>query len=219
MRPLLDRARDFSLASLFVAYPDDDLEALASNDGLLGDDPAPFAPVRRAAAGGLDALRASWIERFEIGSRRASLYETEYGRMRGLAKGNDLADLAGFYKAFGLDLDGTAHELHDFLPVELEFVAVLLAKEHLLATRGDGEGVSVVSGARRAFLAAHLGPFAPAVAGLVADDPTYGPVFSWVAGLVAEECSALGVHPTALEVIADDEARRDLRCGSLPVVP
>ena len=35
----------------------------------------------------------------------ASVYETEHGRMRGLSKGHDLADLAGFYGAFGLPLD------------------------------------------------------------------------------------------------------------------
>lgn len=218
MRPPLDRARDFSLASMLASYPDDEVEALFGGGGpWLAVVPAAET-LRVAAEGGIDGLRALWIERFEIGARRASLYETEYGRMRGLAKGNDLADLSGFYKAFGLDVDGAAHELHDFLPVELEFVAVLLAKEHHLAARGDQEGVEVVSGARRAFLSAHLGPFAPAVARLVRDDPTYGPLFAWVAELVADECVSLGVCATPLEVVADDEAQRDMRCGSLPVV-
>jgi len=178
--------------------------------------------ARLQAAGGLDDLRSAYLELFDRGGERASLYESEYGRMRGMSKGNTLADLSGFYQAFGVTVDQEqVHELPDHLAVELEFYALLLLKqEHL---REDAEGRAVVEDARRKFLTDHLGRFACAVEERadVRADPQYGPVFAWCRGLVERECGALGVTPAPLDFFADPEGKGEMQCGAvhLPVLP
>ncbi|MBK7395176.1 MAG: molecular chaperone TorD family protein [Myxococcales bacterium] len=218
--PLEATAREFALASMAAAYPDEEFAATvrAIGTGFNGHEGvgALFTALERE---GLDALRGRWIALFDHGKERVSLYETEYGRMRGMSKGNDLADLAGFYHAFGLDLDATeVHEMHDHVAVELEFYAMLLAKQAYLVAHHDEEGVAVVSDARRKFLTDHLGGFVPAIAARLGDDEVYGPTLAWCASLVESECRALGVTPTPLDYFADEEGRREMKCGSLPVL-
>jgi len=220
---LEDQARDFALASMLAAYPDRELEATTEGlRGALADHPAA-APVLAwlDAEGGYDALRARYVDLFDRGKGRTSLYETEYGRMRGMSKGNDLADIAGFYHAFGLDLDtDAAHEMLDHVAVELEFYAMLLAKQRFLTEQGNDEGREIVEDARRKFLAEHLGSFVHAIADRtdVRDDPAYGPIFTWCSTLVRGQCEALGVTPAPLDYFADVELDRDMKCASLPVL-
>lgn len=221
--PLQRRAGDFALASMAVAYPDSEFAASASTVLPSFTAHPGLGPLARTVGepDGLTVVRAAYIDLFEHGKGRVPLYETEYGRMRGMSKGNDLADIAGFYQAFGLDLEGSeTHEMLDHLAVELEFYATLLAKQAHLLKAGDHEGAEIVEDARRKFLVAHLGSFAPAVAGqaTVREDPHYGALFAWCAELVAEECATLHACATPLDYFQDDELNRDMRCKSLPVL-
>lgn len=222
-RSFEDTARDFALASMLAAYPDRELETTAETlRGALVDH-AAAAPMFAFldAEGGYDALRSRYVDLFDRGKGRTSLYETEYGRMRGMSKGNDLADIAGFYHAFGLDLDtDAAHEMLDHVAVELEFYAMLLAKQRFLTEQRNDEGCEIVEDARRKFLAEHLGSFVHAIADRpdVREDPAYGPIFAWCSLLIRGECEALGVTPAPLDFFADVELDRDMKCASLPVV-
>lgn len=220
MEHLEERARDFALASMATAYPDDEFaETLRALGGALDAHEALGPLVARLADVGLDDLRGHWIELFDHGKGSVSLYETEYGRMRGMSKGNDLADLAGFYHAFGLDLDATeVHEQHDHVSVELEFYATLLAKERYLRDQSNDEGAEIVADARQKFLKDHLGGFVSALAGRVQEDATYAALFGWAASLVRHECELAGVVPPPLDYFADEEARSEMKCASLPVI-
>ncbi|MBI2392338.1 MAG: molecular chaperone TorD family protein [Deltaproteobacteria bacterium] len=215
-------ARDFALASMLAAYPDAEVEATATATfAVLVDHPGVGPIVRFVAEHGWDTLRSTWLEVFEQGKDRVSLYETEYGRMRGMRKGNDLADIAGFYRAFALELDDVdVHEMLDHLAVELEFYAMLLSKQRWLAETGDVEGTEIVEDGRRKFLADHLGSFVPAIVARpkLQECSVYGPLLSWCADLVARECTALGVVPAPLDYFGDGEQEREMRCGSLPVL-
>ena len=57
--------------------------------------------------------------------------EIEYGDAQAdpLFQPHRLADLAAFYRAFGLELAADAAERQDHLCIELEFMSVLAAKE------------------------------------------------------------------------------------------
>lgn len=209
-------ARDFTLAALAAGYPSDDLrEVLCELRGELEGHVA-LGPLVRRLDEGLQEVQGDYVACFEAGSARAPLYETEYGRMRGLSKGKDLADVVGFYSAFGLTL-GEAPEMPDHVAVELEFYALLLHKQEVLAS--DPEGTEIVLDARRKFLADHLGGFVGALAQRpsVVASAVYGPLFAWVAGLVAAECTRLGVRPAPLDFFAAEDG--EMNCGGCVSLP
>jgi nitrate reductase assembly molybdenum cofactor insertion protein NarJ len=217
------RARDFFLASLLVAYPDDEaVDSLRSVADQLREHQGAGPLLASLAHDGADELRSRYIDLFDRGKERTSLYETEYGRMGGVGKGNSLADIQGFYLAFGLQ-PGDLGEAMDHAAVELEFYAILLLKEALLAEQRDAEGLAIVADARKKFLADHLGRFLGAIAERpgVQQDPCYGPAFAWGAFLVAEECSSAGVSPAPLDFFADPSSEGEVKCGGfqLPVLP
>ncbi len=211
-------ALDFRLASRLFAYPDEASAAEVTGlraAGAGGAEPAVaplLAALERASDG---SLEAAYLSLFENGAGRTSLHETEYGRMRAMSKGNDLADVAGFYQAFGL-----AHgegEMPDHVAVELEFYSVLLVKQAHLHEAGDAEGVSIVEAARRDFLAEHLAPLAFALAARPAltGDALYGPAALFCSRLVAAECESLGITAAPLDPFAvDPEATSEMACGA-----
>lgn len=219
------RARELTLASVLASYPDDELPDLLLG---LGEGVHAHAGASALAAAiasqGLDDVRSAYLNLFDRGREGASLYETEYGRMRGMAKGNDLADIGGFYNAFGLTIDTTrVHEMLDHIAVELEFYSVLLLKEEALTAAADAEGVSIVADARKTFLVEHLGRLARAISERhdVRAHAFYSEVFAWCWTLVARECAFVGVEPPLLDFFGDDELKKDMSCGAvhLPMLP
>lgn len=217
-------ARELTLAAALSAYPDDATLSLLDTLPLSSFTCASgFADALAGDDGGA-TVRAAYIDLFDRG-RGASPYETEYGRMRGMSKGNDLADLSGFYRAFGLEIESEqAHEVHDHIAVELEFYTVLLLKQAHLERLGDAEGCEVVRDARKKFLSEHLAPLALALAArpAVRESPLYGPLFAWCADALAAECQRLDVRPAPLDFFDDPEAASELQCATgvhLPVLP
>ena len=221
MKNLDERAGDFALASTLLSYPDDEVrETLAALGPRLDEASGAHGIVRALVSGDADEPRSSYVDLFDVGAERVPLYETEYGRMRGMSKGHDLADIGGFYRAFGLEID--APEMLDHIAVELEFYAVLLAKAAHLARVGDEAGQEIVDGARRGFLASHLGPFAGAAAARASGRAAgaHRDALLWCGELVSRECEAMGVSPSPLGALgADDED--EMKCGAvhLPMAP
>lgn len=220
------RALAFCLASRLTTWPDDEsLVQARSLAGALGDgdrEELELASVterlERAQA------EAEYIALFENGAQRCPIHETEYGRMRGMAKGNELADIAGFYTAFGLERADApaAKQMSDHLAVELEFYGTLLARQAALESRADAEGVFVVEDARRKFLVDHLGRLAGAVASqpAVQASQAYGPVLAATAALVRAECERLGATPAPLDFFAAAAEPEELCCGgAVPTRP
>ena len=203
MSALEAKALNFALASRLTAYPGQDFRAAI--DGLVasGAGDATLGGGLLERAEDLDEARSEFLALFDVGSERTPLYETEYGRMRGMSKGTELADLNGFYRAFGLGSQDGENEMGDHLAVELEFYAWMLLKGEHLATLGDDEGQAIVLDARRKFLAEHLGPLAISVAGrpAIAAHARFGPLFAWIGELVAAEGAALGLAFEPLAIL------------------
>lgn len=219
-RHYLERAQQFSLASLLVEYPGPELFQTLASVGSLGKKAAElgFREWLQIASTDPAELEQRYASLFELGKARVSLYETEHGRMRGLSKGTDLADIAGFYRAFGLELDrGRSAEMHDQLAVEFEFCAHLLFKLSLLKELGDAEGVSIVEEALGQFLEHHVGRYVATIARApaVSEDPCYGPILAWCDTLLRSLCESLQVTPPVLDFFADDGERDDSNCSHL----
>jgi TorA maturation chaperone TorD len=100
-------------------------------------------------------------------ARECPPYETEYHpSAETFFRSQELADIAGFYRAFGLEIAQATPERPDHLALELEFVAFLfLKKRQALAMAGPcpdaDEHASVCDEAQRSFFRDHLAWWVP----------------------------------------------------------
>ncbi|MBF0342997.1 MAG: molecular chaperone TorD family protein [Nitrospirae bacterium] len=69
----------------------------------------------------------------------------------------ELADIAGFYRAFGLDVASTTPERVDHIATELEYIHVMALKEATALINNDAENACIVVDAQRKFINDHLG--------------------------------------------------------------
>ena len=231
------RARLYTLLSLSFDSPGEPLErALADGaipDGLVAsaraledDGVATAAEDLQTLEGSLDVdrFRSAYGSLFGVESgTTVSPYEVGY-RAGGLVTNTDeLADVAGFYGAFGLEV-GERRDRVDYLPTELEFAGELAAREAYLAESGDDEGVAVVVDAQRAFLEDHLGRWIPRLRAAIedaADDDLYPALAGLLKALVDAEADRLGAEPNVLEAEPDgplesvfEDGDGDWRCGT-----
>src|SRR3972149_5103026 len=64
--------------------------------------------------------------------------ETEYGEDSVFLPAQEMSDLAGFFRAFGLRLDPAGHERIDHISCECEFLLFLARKEAFAGESADG---------------------------------------------------------------------------------
>lgn len=125
-------------------------------------------------------------------------HETEYDPMRSVRKGQELADILGFYSAFGLEPSAKERELPDHIGVELEFMSLLLQKEAYARLNDWKERVEICTDAQVKFLRDHLGIWVFAFCDRL--EETSGAAFyrslARLLGLfMGREIQALGVEP------------------------
>lgn len=95
-------------------------------------------------------------------ARECQPYETEYHTTEEpFFRAQQMADVAGFYRAFGLEPSHAAPERPDYLPLELEFMAFLLLKQRLAVWPEDR---LVCEEAQVAFFRDHLAWWVPSFA-------------------------------------------------------
>ncbi|PIQ23209.1 hypothetical protein COW64_25385 [bacterium (Candidatus Blackallbacteria) CG18_big_fil_WC_8_21_14_2_50_49_26] len=212
----------YLLASLLTGYPASDLEEeVKTLLPLLKQENSSESMALWQALQTLDSafllqLQSDYIDLFDRGHAQNPIYETEFGRNRSISKASELADLAGFYRAFGLNSEGIP-EMPDHISVELEFYAFLLLKETALIESGESEGVEIVKEARALFLKEHLAGFAlalPLSEGVVAH-PIYRHVFNWCSKLVKDACELEGVQPDALNYFHQEQEPEEMNCSVL----
>jgi putative dimethyl sulfoxide reductase chaperone len=194
---------------------------------------APSAPGLEAAAAalrgflkpaGFEPFREAYLAAFGHAARGGCpLNEIEYGDLKAdpLFQPHRLADLAAFYRAFGLEVADEAHERQDHLCLELEFMCVLAAKEaYALEHQLDGEDLGVCRAAQKRFLREHLGRWTPAFArrlGRMAGGNALGALANLARSFVEAECAWYGVVPGSAELLLRpvDEAAESLchSCG------
>ncbi len=108
-----------------------------------------------------------------------------------------MADIAGFYRAFGAEPHGPMHERPDHAGCELEFLAYLGARRVDAAAAGDDEQSRACEEAERAFLREHAGRWLPAffrAVGREAEDGFHRTLGALGARVVEEELARRGLQ-------------------------
>jgi TorA maturation chaperone TorD len=107
----------------------------------------------------LAELEAAYEELFD-GAVRCPPYEGSY-EADPIRSSREMADVAGFYRAFGAAPSGPAAERPDHAGCELEFLSFLSARRLEAEQAGRTEEASVCREAEDAFLLDHLGRWFP----------------------------------------------------------
>jgi len=176
----------------------------------------------------LKALQTEHLRTF--GVTGSQCYETEYGLPNEFRQSQEMADIAGFYRAFGFNVGGQYRERPDHLATELEFLYVLAIKEAYAAGQGIDEHVEVTVEARRLFLRDHLGRwiglFAESLRRAASGDTVQqngeGP-YVWLARLAASfvraEAQALGLslEEPRLPDVQHTPLGPEISCEACPV--
>lgn len=89
-------------------------------------------------------------------SAQCSPFETEY-EADPFAKARQLADISGFYGAFGMDVARERPTMQDYIASELEFMSLLSRNEAYATARHWTRRREVAIDAERTFLRDHLG--------------------------------------------------------------
>lgn len=134
-------------------------------------------------------------------------YETEYidGKFT-FQRSHALADISGFYRAFGLEPSNELPERQDHIVLQLEFMALLIGLERRAAESDQPdaeEKVAICHEAQQRFLKEHLAWWAPAFAKLLGKENRggfYEAVGVFLAALIPCERSLLGVESRSRNV-------------------
>jgi nitrate reductase assembly molybdenum cofactor insertion protein NarJ len=205
----LVRSQLYRLLALLFRYPAaEDLEALcALSAGLGGETGAAVGPeVRAALAAVAGAAAATGLAEAQEGHVRVfghvtlpdcPLYETACDLGDPFAQAQALADLAGFYRAFGLDMAPAAGERADHLSVELEFMHYLAYREAFAQVHHGADALATIRDGERRFLHGHLGRWAPVVARAVAAraQGLLGAAGRLLLAVVERDCAAFDARP------------------------
>ena len=146
-------------------------------------------------------------------------YETEYVNSKLVfQRSNGLADIAGFYQAFGLEPSAELPERHDHIVLELEFMAYVAGLEAAAVGRQSAlwrERAEICTSAQRRFLAEHLAWWAPAFAHLLAGQSRggfYAAAAEFLAALIPAERALLNVPMPGVGEVKPTSIDRSEEC-------
>ena len=174
----------------------------------------------------VDHLSACYFRLFGHTARGlVCLCETEYGPGNGFHQPQQLADIAGYYVAFGLRATNASEARPDHLASECEFMDFLNRKTAHLGERVAvdasefAETLELTQAAEWSFLRDHLGRFGRAAGNqLVAEDREgyFGAVGHLLVAFVEAECARVGVRagPTDLALRPEEPDDTPMACGS-----
>lgn len=125
-------------------------------------------------------------------------YETLFGNDHVFAQSHVMGDIAGFYKAFGVELSKDIHERLDHLSVEFEFMHFLAYKESYSRCHDGADKTQIVVDAQKKFVKNHIGRWVPLFCRMLVKKADSG-LFKHVADMAADwmefEAAFLAVTP------------------------
>ncbi len=167
----LARATIYRLAALAFSYPTrDTVDELRRTLDFAAAAAELIDPVTAAAAAGLaralaetdqPTLETAYQQVFTLSySEDCPIHETAFSAKHLFQQVHQQADIAGFYRAFGVDAN---HERSDHLAAELEFCYLLTLKEARARSNREPEHIEVCRQGQRVFLRDHLARWAPLI--------------------------------------------------------
>ena len=217
------------LLSLALAAPSPEIlveiDALAEGMAQRPDAPPGLALLREAIArSSPEAIAASQARLFG-GKVEVAPYEGSY-EDDPFRQARQMSDIAGFYRAFGAEAHGPAHERPDHAGCELEFLAFLGARRLAAGDAAHLDEVDLCLEVEEAFLREHAGRWLPTFFRAVekaASDDFHSALGRVGVEVVEAELSRRSIEPEPL----GPRARRlsveadELECaaGSEPVTP
>jgi DMSO reductase family type II enzyme chaperone len=197
------RAAAYTLLAHLFAYPDDEGVESIRVAALEAKEAAASIAILRLASVAEEPRREAMepayvrLNTFST-SPDAPMFETAYFGSDAQQQTQRMADIAGFYRAFGVEsVSGVLRP--DDLPVELEFMAYLCRKEAYAAEHMGAPRVGQARRAQRMFLQEHLGRWAPVLGQKLASSEDAGPFYrlcgETLAGWVQRECHECGAAP------------------------
>jgi DMSO reductase family type II enzyme chaperone len=176
-----------------------------------------------------DQFHSDYLAAFGHAARgTCPLNEIEYGDIKAdpLFQPHRLADLAAFYRAFGLEVATDAAERHDHICVELEFMCVLAAREaYALEHQADNDSLQAGRDAQRKFLREHLGRWLPAFSRRLTDTIGRGAlaaIANFTLDFVLAECARFNVATGSEDLLlrpADEDGNLCASCDLSQLPP
>lgn len=149
-------------------------------------------------------------------------YETSYGEAHVFQQTQEMADIAGFYRAWGIDIATDAHDRLDHISAECEFMSFLLLKLDYSLSKGEKEVEEICLDSSKKFLKEHLGKWTPIFSALVmrkSSGGLYHKAAKFLKEFIEKEAEIFGVEPV---VYAEKELRsftfEDGQCSQCPTL-
>lgn len=215
------RAQVYAFLASVVVYPrenwSEDAQLLPAIVQEL--DFAPAFPATPCVA--LEQLQAEF--RHGFGAAGSLCYETEYGLPHEFRQSQELADISGFYRAFGFAVGNTIRERPDHLAVELEFMHLLAMKEAHALLNALPEHAEMCVEAQTKFLGAHLGTWIDLFAQSLALNTTtgaYPPLAEFTSAFVRADATRRGITltPRSRKEVPHTPYDPDFSCAACPIV-
>lgn len=174
----LSRAAVLQFASLALQPPSNDvIEEMRNLIAALPEDAASDASAI------LDVPLADWEPEFfsVLGPAGCPICESSYERAAQASRGPMLAEVAGFYEAFGYAPD-RLREVPDHAAMELGFLSFLAMKVAFARFESQAEAASVAAQAYSDFYRQHLAGWLPACADALLETGSkqYSGIAAWV---------------------------------------
>jgi DMSO reductase family type II enzyme chaperone len=189
----------------------------------------PFLNLQRSGTTLAAALQPHAFESFQTACVTAfghaargdcPLNEIEYGDLNAdpLFQPHRLADVAAFYRAFGMEVADSATERPDHIGMELEFMSLLAAREaYALEHQWDDADLALGHDAQKQFLREHLGRWSPAFArrlARAATDSILIALAEFTRDFVTAECARFGLPPGSEDLLLRPVDTAEQLCSS-----
>ena len=225
------RAVGYGLLAQAFAYPDAGRVAALQETARAAEPILAGTPLGELASWASDATQAELEPVYAhvlslSSSPDCPSYETGYIDSDVNRQVARMADISGFYRAFGVDATVQGFR-HDDISVELEFMSFLCKKQVYAAEHRGAPRVAQVARAQRLFLSEHLscwaGELGRRLSGLPAASGFYARLGEALTEWVAADCAITGAVPALaledLEPISGGIAPAEPEGPDLDIIP